>query len=48
MEDDRRMIPWTIYPFSRSYSVRYDPSCPEIPEISANIDIDFPITTKWF
>src|SRR5436190_16226154 len=35
----RRMMPWTSYPFSRSSSARYDPSCPVIPVISAFVGI---------
>ena len=31
----RRIRPWTMYPFSRSNSARYDPSWPVIPVISA-------------
>src|SRR5579875_570729 len=33
--EDRRTIPCTSQPFSRSNSARYEPSCPVIPVMSA-------------
>src|SRR6266567_1913305 len=34
-ELDLRMIPWTVYPFDKSSSVKYEPSWPVIPVTSA-------------
>src|SRR5207247_3823712 len=34
-ELDLRMIPWTVYPFDNSSSVKYEPSWPVIPVTSA-------------
>jgi SAM-dependent methyltransferase len=36
---DRRTVPTTSYPFSRSSSARYDPSCPVIPVMIARFAI---------
>ena len=34
-EDERRLMPCTMYPFLRRNSARYAPSCPVIPVIRA-------------
>jgi hypothetical protein len=33
-EDERRLIPWTSYPFAIRSSAKYEPSCPATPVIS--------------
>jgi hypothetical protein len=33
--DDRRINPWTSYPFESNNSARYEPSCPVIPVMNA-------------
>src|SRR6266550_6212621 len=41
-ELDLRMIPWMVYPFDKSSSVKYEPSWPVIPVMSA-----FFISSHW-
>src|SRR4051795_2116492 len=38
-EEERRMTPWTSYPFSSSSSARYEPSCPVMPVMSARLRV---------
>src|SRR5688572_30546894 len=34
--EERRIMPWTLYPLASSSSVKYEPSCPVIPVMSAH------------
>jgi hypothetical protein len=45
-DDERRMIPWTSYPFSIRNSARYEPSCPVMPVMSARLVVA--IVVRYF